>query len=493
MSSSLRKFAIQYSHFFTGSVLSLMLGLISLPILTRFLTVEEYGIMGLVSTYLLIAVALAKAGLSDGIIRYYKPYEDTSERRDIFASTVAVRGLLFSSVAVVLYLASLPFMLKLLKLDNVYLVCFMIMSVYLFVRPLNIIILNILRITERTIFFNLINLIGRAVSIGLALSLLLYFVENFYGYFIGLASAEFLVFAALLYWFLKNYRVSFGHVSRELTVKLVKFGIPLLITEMSYLLLSYADRYMIAAYRGAGELGLYSVGYNLASYIGDLIMFSLSYAVIPIYVGIYQKDGRAETEEFLTKCLNYLVAAVIPMFFIYTAISKDLFITLASIKYEQAAIFSPIILAGSLLLGLNNILNAGLYLQKKTTTILTIMLSSLAVNILLNALLLPTYGITGAAIATLAACATGTLLTVVMSFRHIKVGVSLYTITYYSIFSFIAYFGLMLIDLGSSWSNLFLKLVLSVIIFVPVILYREKVLFHKAKNFFSKNSLKTVR
>ena len=81
---------------------------------------------------------------------------------------------------------------------------------------------------------------------------------------------------------------------------------------------------MIVAYYGEEVLGLYSVGYNLASYLSNIIMFSLSYTVVPIYVDIYEKDGKEKTEEFLQRCLHYLIIAVIPVFFGYLAISNDL-------------------------------------------------------------------------------------------------------------------------------------------------------------------------
>jgi len=70
----IRKLFSHFLHFFSGNALTVLLGLISFPILTRMLTREEYGILGLVSTTMLVLVALAKAGLSDGIIRYYKEY-----------------------------------------------------------------------------------------------------------------------------------------------------------------------------------------------------------------------------------------------------------------------------------------------------------------------------------------------------------------------------------------------------------------------------------
>jgi peptidoglycan/xylan/chitin deacetylase (PgdA/CDA1 family) len=67
--SPFKKFIKQFSHFLSGSILSQLFSFVTFPILTRVLTKEQYGILGLVTTTMLFAVAIAKAGLSDGIIR----------------------------------------------------------------------------------------------------------------------------------------------------------------------------------------------------------------------------------------------------------------------------------------------------------------------------------------------------------------------------------------------------------------------------------------
>jgi len=69
-----RKFLKQFSHFFSGMVIAQLFAFVTFPILSRVLTKEQFGILGLVPTTMLFAVAIAKAGLSDGVIRFYKEY-----------------------------------------------------------------------------------------------------------------------------------------------------------------------------------------------------------------------------------------------------------------------------------------------------------------------------------------------------------------------------------------------------------------------------------
>jgi O-antigen/teichoic acid export membrane protein len=479
--SPFRKFITQFSHFFTGFGLAQLFGLLTFPILTRALTKEQYGVMSLVNTTMLLAVAVSKAGLSDGIIRFHKEYSDVPEKRTIFSSTVLIRGLIFSLVSVFLYSAMIPVLNHYWKIDGNYIICFAVMACYLFIRPLNIIVANFLRVNGKTVFLNAVNLVGTGISVGLSLLLLLYVFKSLYGYFIGVVIAEFAIAIIFFSWFFQKYKVIPARASGDLAVQLIKFGLPLLFSECAFLALSYVDRYLIVAYYGEAVLGLYSAGYNLAMYIANILMFSISYAIVPIYVDIYGGEGREKTEAFLQKCLNYLLIALIPICFGFLAVAKDLFITLASEKYASAATFSPIILLGTIIFALNSIFNAGLYLAKRTMTMLSIMLLAVAVKVLMNILLLPAYGVMGAAVATLVPCALVTFLNALFSYKHISVKLDFKIIIYYVILSFCMFLIVIQINMSRVWLTLLTKVLIGCLIICAGALYREKEIFEKLK------------
>jgi len=483
--ASIKKLAISFGHFAGGSVISLLLGLITFPILTRLLPREDYGVLGLVTTTIAIAVAFAKGGISDGIIRLYKEYADSQERLSIFTSTVLIRGFLLSVLVTAIYLIGLPLLNRYIGVSGQYIGSFMVMGGYLLVRPLNIIVLNYLRATGKTLYYNTITVSTKTFTIALSLVLLIYVFKNLYGYFLGVVLVEIIMGIILFRWLFANYRVATGKVSGELTLRLVKFGIPLLVSEFSYLILTYVDRYMLVAYHGEAVLGLYSVGYNTASYLNDLVMFSLSYALVPLYVELYVKDGKEKTEEFLSKCLNYFFIGIIPLCAGYLAISKDLIVTLASNKYAEAADFSPLILFGLVFLGMNTILYAGLYLQKKTVQILFINFAAASINIVMNVILLPAYQATGAAIATLVACVAASILTVILSFRYIVVRADIKTLVYYTLLSTLMYFSIEWIDTGIEWMNLLAKIALGATIVVAGTLAREDEMLAYTKKVFA--------
>ncbi len=479
--SAVRKFFTQFSHFITGMGMAQLLSFISFPILTRVLTKEQYGILGLVTTTMLIAVAVSKAGLSDGIIRLYGENSSDTETLTVFSTTVLIRGLVFAVVTVVLYLLTLPVLRHFINIDTTYLTCFGVMAAYLFIRPLNIIAMNFMRVKGKTIFMNALNVCEKALSIGLSLFLLLFVVHELYGYFIGVVISEFVAGVVLFTWFFRTFPVQLGRVSGDLAKRLIKFGLPLLFSECAFLALSYADRYLIVAYHGEAMLGLYAVGYNLAMYIANIITFSISYAIVPIYLEVYNKEGKEKTEVFLQKSMHYLLIAFIPICFGYIAVSKDLFITLASEKYAAAAFFSPVILVGYMIFAMGSLFNAGLYLAKRTMTMLGIMLFAVAVNITMNILLLPSYGTTGAAIANLTACSLATFLGAFQSRKYLRINLEFNKLIYYLALSSVMFLIVLQIHIATVWISLIVKVLAGVIIICIGTLYKENELREKLK------------
>jgi O-antigen/teichoic acid export membrane protein len=485
-----KRFFVHYSHFLMGNIGSVVVGIISFTIFTRILTREEYGIMGLVTFTMFFAVALAKGGISEGIVRYYKENSDSEQKLMIFSSTILARGVLLSIVVFLIYELVFPFFFPYLHLKLRFKKDFMIMGLYLLIRPLDMMILSLLRVKGQTIFLNLLGISGRVLSFGLSLVFMLYIMHRFFGIFIGTVLAEAILFVVLYFWFFSNFKVKLSLASNSLALDLIRFGMPLLITELAYLFLSYTDRYLILYYMGEEAVGVYSVGYNLVSYINEMILFSLSYAIVPLYVEIYEKEGKEKTEAFLTRCLHYLLIGIIPLFFGYAAIAKQFVVLLASEKYVEAASFSPIILLSSLLMAMSILFNAGLYLQKRSRSILMIMVVTAVINIGVNLIIIPRFGILGASWATVVSSFCSMMISVTYSIKILRIRIDPGAVFYHLVLSGVMYAVVSLIQFPNHGINLLAKILMGIAIVVPGVLLKEKSLFLEVRELILKRSLR---
>jgi O-antigen/teichoic acid export membrane protein len=129
--SSDRKFYKQLFHFIAGNGLTTLLGFISFPVLTRVLPKDKYGILGLVTTTMLLLVALSKDGTSNGIIRYYHLYREMKETRSVFVSTIIFKGILFSLITVICYIILLPIVKNIINIPMIIFYAFNYVSLFI--------------------------------------------------------------------------------------------------------------------------------------------------------------------------------------------------------------------------------------------------------------------------------------------------------------------------------------------------------------------------
>jgi O-antigen/teichoic acid export membrane protein len=488
-----RKFIKQFTQFFAGSIAVQLFSFITFPIFTRVLTKEQYGILGLITTVMFFGIAVAKAGLSDGIIRFYQDYSKNPEKKSEFASTVLSRGFVLSGLTSLAYTLLFLMFQNRLEINKGYVACFLIMALYLFLNPLNIIVLRFLRVNDRTLLLNVLDIVGRSLSVGLSLIFLIYLFREFYGYFIGVVAAEMIMAGILFYWFFKNYRITPSVISGELHLKMIKFGVPLFLTELTFLLDNYSDRFLVVAFLGEEALGTYTVGENIAMYIANIVIFSLSYAMVPISVQIYGEEGREKTEMFMQKCLKYLVIAILPMWFGYVAVSKELITILASEKYAVAATFSPLILLASFIGTLNVVFGASFYLKKKTMLTFLIEFSSIPINIGLNLILIKRLQFMGACIAALVSIVVSTTLMIVVSRRYFRIGIEVSSLLYYVGVSCIMFLVVTQINTGMISINLILKVITGTVLVALAILFKENEIRENIKKYLGGRSDKGLQ
>ena len=103
--SEIKTLLNQSSHYFAGHVAIMAVGFISFPILTRIFSVSDYGILGLITTTLLIAIAISKLGYPGFIVQCYAEFKAKNEIKR-FYSTVFISALgIAGSFALVFYIA----------------------------------------------------------------------------------------------------------------------------------------------------------------------------------------------------------------------------------------------------------------------------------------------------------------------------------------------------------------------------------------------------
>ena len=470
--SEIRKLFKQSSHYVVGQALVMVAGLISFPILTRILSVSDYGLLGLISVTIFIVQAVAKLGAPSAIVRFYAEFR-SSNRLPTFHSTV------FFGYGTLALIISIIFLLLVRLASGKLLdphICNLLslVSILVFLNCLVATMTSTLRAEQKTGMYNCTIIIRRYGALAFSILLLVLYAKNLYAYYFGHIVSALIICSVLLAFFFRTRRIKFRSFSPRLFKASLKFGSPLMWSELGHLILGYSDRYLIQHYLGSAPLGLYIAGYNLTTYATDIIMYPINYALDPIYLRIFSNKGEEETKIFLSKALRYFFLILSPVVFGVIAVGKDLIAVLASSKYASAHIIIPYVITGNAIYACQVILNAGLVIVRKTHILMIVKIGSCILNIGLNIFLIPRYGIIGAAQATLFSYIFYTIVITHYSFKELRFRIDYPRILLYLVVAATMYLAINFVDVGSPFGNLVTKIPAGAIFYAVLILVLDR-------------------
>jgi O-antigen/teichoic acid export membrane protein len=197
------------------------------------------------------------------------------------------------------------------------------------------------------------------------------------------------------------------------------FGYPIAVSLTLSVVLSSADRFMLAAFMDEAAVGAYHAGYSIANRTLDVLFIWLGAAGVPALVMALERGGRdalkqSAHEQASTFILIGLPAAVGVMLvaqpLAHVMIGPDL--------RDAATVVTPWVALAALLSGLTvYYFNQAFTLGHRTMLMLATMAVPAAANIALNFILIPGFGVAGAAWATAASFAIGLVTSIVLGRR----------------------------------------------------------------------------
>jgi O-antigen/teichoic acid export membrane protein len=195
-----------------------------------------------------------------------------------------------------------------------------------------------------------------------------------------------------------------GEVALEFSFAELKpmlaLGAPMIANPIATKILIVADRFFVNYYAGAGAVGLYEMANKLASVLPVLITQPFSY-VWPAMRFQVMRDEDAD--EYYARVLTYLTFLSCYFGLGVSVLMPQLLVMAFREEYWGAAPVIPLFALYYLLVATGKGVNVGLMTERKAYWNVVIVTSAAAVNLALNFLLVPPFGIVGAAWATVVA------------------------------------------------------------------------------------------
>ena len=166
-------------------------------------------------------------------------------------------------------------------------------------------------------------------------------------------------------------------------------------------MLSIVDRYVIQFLLGADAVGVYVVGYTVAGTLSGLVTRPFNLYLFPAYTKTWETQGAVATSALLARASELFLMVYVPLAVGAYALEERVVALVAPGGYGAGASVVGIVFLALVFHGLSMISAAGLYLTAGTGKVGLVTLAAAALNIVLNLLAVPRWGIVGAAAVTL--------------------------------------------------------------------------------------------
>lgn len=372
-----------------GSVAQSLASLFLLPILTRYLVPESFGIYTLINLSAILAGTVFYLGISSALPRSYFDYQHEDDQKQVLSTgffLIAAGSLL--QIAFVLLSGGL--LSQLLFGHRGYYSDLVLMFAGTAIGSVNTFFQTYFRLLNRSITVVGLAIFNSIITVFLTL-ILLKLDFGIKAPIYSFLAAQILVFLVTLF-FLGSSLV-FKIKSHEVKLML-KFGVPTVLNSFSVMGIEWSDRFFINKYLSLSDVGTYSLAYKVGSLINAFYLVPFGQIWSPLMMK-YKEDP--DVKDFFSKafyifCLLGMVMVILTNAFIVDLVE----LLVKNSDYYKGLTIVPVVMLGVLLYGTANILSAGFFYQRKIMDITVIYFFVAGCNLLLNQFLIPRYGYWGA-------------------------------------------------------------------------------------------------
>ena len=367
------------------------IGLILLPIYTRYLSPADYGVVELLAILYALLNLVLPLEISQAVARF-SPDASVRAAKSVLVSTafwftfIGFAAWFALTVAFPVELARIilgvdgdPFLLP-------------TAAAAMLVNALLYLAMNQLRWNLQQNSYVAVSLLFAIVTAIVSVTLIVGFRFGVYGMILGqfAGSIVALAVATLCLWPTSPILLQFSKPELQ---SLLGFSAPLVISSAAVYVTLYTDRWLVSVWVGLDGVGMYSVALRVASIL-TLVTGSVQLALTPL---IYSQHRDPTTPSAIRSFFQYYLFGAFSLILVIGVFSEDIIELLAGPQFFRAReVLVPVMLA-TLFMSFN-VFSPGLALAKRTGRTAATNILGAAVNITVTLWLIPRLGLMGAAI-----------------------------------------------------------------------------------------------
>jgi len=407
--------------YFMGRLLTGSIGLVSIYILTRILSPEEYG-----NFALLIAIVTFISGVSYQwlVISTSRLINEYKTKLPTFLRAVIIL-FVFSTVIVSILMVMANYIYPKIT-ENLY---WILVVITISLGGYNL-LSHLANIAQKPFIYSALAFIRAISSLFVSIAFIRYLDLSAEGAVLGFGIGfilAILVFFAYFNTYISSINLNLYSkslfIDTKLIITLYRYGIPLSLTYLSIMIINLSDRLMLGKMSNMVEVASYSAAYDLSQQTVGVIMNIFFLAYFPKILNAYSNKKNDEVFNKMRQLSTILLG-------MGTLVSILFFITssgIATIMFGSGLAHDTIEIMPLIVLGVVVGSYKGFYidivfqLTKRTDIQLKITLLMAFSNILLNIFLIPSFGSKGAAISTLISFLLGSMVSWIYAKRELYV------------------------------------------------------------------------
>ncbi len=390
-----------------GNTFNKILLILLLPLFTRLMVPEEYAVYTNITIFISLFSLIYMLGLQQSLFSHFYQYDDKRYQFTVISTILIVITVcgIFLSYGVIYYRSSLADLITTRSgFDNI----FIYVGIILFCDSLYTIILRVINTMERSMNYALLSIVRNLsllilISLGTLVgkfSLQTVFLYMTISSVISLLIAFWNVYDILLE--LRQYSKSTSAIfSFPILIDLLKFGLPMIPGTIAFMILRVSDRYMLTylSVNGLHDVGIYAIGYRIGMILTFLnTLISLVY--FPYAMKIVNKPRSVESFRRMFKAYSIWGGVLGFLIILFT---WEIALLLLDSSYYEAVKIVVFGVISSYLYGLFNLVNIAFYIRKRAGNIALAVILGAVLNIILNFVLIPEFGMYGAGVASVIA------------------------------------------------------------------------------------------
>ncbi|MDP2715680.1 oligosaccharide flippase family protein [Rheinheimera sp.] len=382
-----------------------------LPLLTRILTIEEYGTLGLFQTLSVLFVHFVSLGTQSYIIRAY--FDDIESRAVIVKSNYLIYISMLAVVgAIVLILYN--FDIWIFPIELKYVLLAILCSFFTCVLNIRLFIFQ----AEQSAFsYGKVQVAGSALNVVMTLFFVFSIFPSLDGRVYAVTLSLFLISVYCTFTLKKQLILAGESADIQIGIKRsLVFGLPLMPHLLGAFLISYFDRFFIEDKFSLADVGIYVFSVQVAS-IAGFLFDSIQKAYIPFLFSFLKNNGVATV---LVRKFYFYLALVFSFPFLFFFFGEGFVRVYAGEKYLAAVDIIFILLLGQSLRGLYLVFSGFLSYYKKNFLQSCITISCGVLSVILIIVLSRYFGLYGVALSNFFAMLSFFLMTGLFSILTIR-------------------------------------------------------------------------